>query len=503
MDGRVTRGRAFRWGGARKWLACGAVLLLSACATMFAGGVSKKEFLSIENAVSGHIAHLASDEFMGRRPGTDGERLTLDYMVRQLAAYGLESGTNDPANPWLAPVTLISNTPIEGRVELKVGRKRFVLPEGDAAAFTTRRRSLVDGGEVIFVGWDADNVADDLVKGRVVLMVSTRGRNRDRRDNIFEKGASAVISVVGNREDLEDVRQFSGGERLLLPSEERDVLNAYVTEAAIADALGKSRWDKLVAASESDDFEPQLLKVLATVEASSAQREVVSHNLIGRLPGRIPQSGEVLLLAHWDHFGTCGAEADADRLCNGAADNASGVAVMLELARRLAEHGPYDRDVYVLGTTAEEWGLLGAKAFVEDPPMPLDSIVAAFNFDTVAIAPVGAPVGFVGEGRTPLDGVIAEVMSEMGRTLGSRVLAEQYLQRQDSWVLLQRDVPAVALSNAFGDEGALNPYLKTRYHRASDEIAGIELGGAVEDLLLHERIVRRLANLATYPATGE
>ena len=206
-----------------------------------------------------------------------------------------------------------------------------------------------------------------------------------------------------------------------------------------------------------------------------------------------------MLLAHWDHFGTCGAEGDPDRLCNGAADNASGVAVMLELARRLAANGPHDRDIYVLATTAEEWGLLGAKAFADSPPLPLEGIVAAFNFDTVAISSQGQVVGFVGEGRTRLDDVIIDTIRAEKRRIGSRILAEQFLQRQDGWVLMQRDVPAVVISSAFGDEDVLNRFLAERYHQAGDQIETLELGGAVSDLLLHAALVRRVADVSEYP----
>ena len=100
-------------------------------------------------------------------------------------------------------------------------------------------------------------------------------------------------------------------------------------------------------------------------------------------------------MSHWDHLGVCREDGELDRICNGAVDNASGMALVIELARRLAADGPFDRDIYVLGTTSEELGLLGAKAFVEAPSVPLDSIIAGFNFDTVAIAHNGQKLGFL------------------------------------------------------------------------------------------------------------
>jgi len=173
---------------------------------------------------------------------------------------------------------------------------------------------------------------------------------------------------------------------------------------------------------------------------------------------------------------------------------------MLELARLLAASGPHDRDIYVLATSAEEAGLLGARAFVANPPMPLDTIVAAFNFDSVAIAPAGGKVGFVGEGQTPLDAIVTQVVSESEREFGDKGYANSFLKRQDGWVLLERGVPSVMITSAFASEIVLGPYLASNYHSPSDEVDAVELGGAIEDLLLHAELVRRIADTSLYPA---
>jgi Zn-dependent M28 family amino/carboxypeptidase len=206
----------------------------------------------------------------------------------------------------------------------------------------------------------------------------------------------------------------------------------------------------------------------------------------------------VLLLGHWDHLGECAPPGAADRICNGAADNASGIAAMLELARRLKGGPPMGRDIYVLATTAEEAGLLGARAFVRDSPVPLASIVAAFNFDMVALAPAGSPLGFIGRGETPLDGVILDQIARSGRMIGDQALADSFLRRQDGWALLQGGVPTVLLSSTYGDRAVLDPFLGSRYHRTSDEAGTLELGGAIEDLLLHEALIRQIADPARY-----
>ena len=258
--------------------------------------------------------------------------------------------------------------------------------------------------------------------------------------------------------------------------------------------------EALVAAADEESFEPRSLEATIAIDARSSRREFASNNVLGLIPGARPDAGAVMLMGHWDHLGECGDAETGDLICNGAIDNASGIAVMLELSRRLAATGPHDRDIYVLATTAEEAGLLGARAFLEQSPIPLDSIVAVFNFDTVAIAPAGSPVGFIGEGRTAIDGIVLEALRDSGRELGNREFAESFIRRQDGWVFLEQGIPSVFLSTAFGSEILLGPYLQSDYHRPSDEIERIELGGAIDDLLLHEELVKRVANVATYPA---
>jgi Zn-dependent M28 family amino/carboxypeptidase len=221
------------------------------------------------------------------------------------------------------------------------------------------------------------------------------------------------------------------------------------------------------------------------------------------LPGRNPDAGAVLMMAHWDQFGLCGDQAadddERDGICNGAVDNASGLAFVTELAKRLGNGRALDRDVYFVATTAEEWGLLGARAFTRDPPLPLDSIVAAFNVDTIGLAPRGGDVAILGEGLTPLDDEVGAVIERMGRSVEESDFAAQYVQRQDGWALLQSDVPTLMVSSAFARPDLMRRYTSGRYHSPSDEIDDIELGGAAEDLLLHLELVRHFASISAHP----
>ncbi len=482
-----------------------ASLMLAACARAPVASAPPPERSAIAARLSADIAMLASDDFAGRKPGTPGEEKTLAYLEQRFAEVGLLSGTGDPGSYWRMPVDLVAATPLSGKLILARGRTALVVPEEEVAVYTRRRRALAAGGPatgvpVVFVGRGEGPVAPETVAGAVVVLIGAEGREPARMAATYSEKATAVITVLPDAAAVAAVRATREAERVRLASEEVDTLSAYVTEGALAQVLGKANWQRLRARSEESDFTPIEIQLAISIEATADRREFASANLAGMIPGRIPGSGAVLVLAHWDHLGECGEPDAADRVCNGAVDNASGLAVMLELARRLKAGPPPDRDIYFLATSAEEAGLLGARAFVKAPPVPLASILAAFNLDMLALAPEGSPVGFIGEGRTPLDAVIRAEIARSGRAIGDRALAESFLARQDGWVLLERDVPAVLLSSAFGSRDVLQPFLQSGYHRPSDMAGGIELGGAIDDLLLHERLVRLLADAERYPA---
>src|SRR3546814_2877457 len=176
--------------------ALGLAPLAGACSST--GGLrdAQADFISIESNMRGHILRLASEEFGGRRPGTDGESLTLDYIEGELKRAGYVSGTNDPGNFWRAPVPLVRTMPVSSRIEIRVGKNRTVLPVAQAAAFTGGRRGLIEGGEILFVGRQSASVSDEEVRGRIPLMLPEPGQHPARRATLFGKGAAAALTLV-------------------------------------------------------------------------------------------------------------------------------------------------------------------------------------------------------------------------------------------------------------------------------------------------------------------
>ncbi len=456
-----------------------------------------------------HIEILASDDFDGREPGTDGEAKTLRYLGKQWFDIGLVSGTNDPGHEWFAPVTLVAREPDSSAARfLRKGARSTVSPPG-VLVLTSGKRSLVRNVPMLFLGKGRgrDYTRTELA-GRVAVVLDGDTPDGERQNDLLALGASAVLTVLDGERSLDQVaaRRKRSGYALSDDSLGGD-LEAFITREAMAALLkGTSRsFDMLEAAASKPDFVPIALDMTASFEATTREATIHTHNLIGKLPGKKQDSGAVLFVAHWDHFGECGEAPAEDVICNGAIDNASGVAALTEVARRLARAPQLDRDVYFLATTGEELGLLGAHAFAENPPLPLGRIVAAFNIDSIAVAPRGTPFAIVGRGMTGLDGEIAKVAKAERFKLRSGDDANEYARRQDGWALLQHDIPAVMVTTAYGDIDRMRAFFDGDYHRPSDDLEHmakpLELGGAADDVKMLTALGRWFADVRRVPVS--
>lgn len=203
----------------------------------------------------------------------------------------------------------------------------------------------------------------------------------------------------------------------------------------------------------------------------------------------------MLLTAHWDTTTSCGIDGDADRICNGAVDNASGTAALIAIAGRIVAEGPFECDIVFVATTAEEQGLVGARALSRLSIAAPDRIAAILNLDTVAVAGPTAPVAVIG-GTPELKALIAEVAREQGRVFDGDAEADSFARRQDGWVFAEQGIPAALVSGSFSDMAVLEKYVSAHYHRASDQVEVANFGGAAADVRLHVELVRRFADPA-------
>jgi len=489
-----------------------AVLALAALAFAApgAGKDAPRRESPVEAALRAHIAVLASDAFEGREPGTNGENLTLRYLAREWFRIGLVSGTNDPGNAWFAPVELIEREPARSLAAFQRNRRALPLAADGVLALTSGSRQLLENAPLLFVGHalGPPPMRGELA-GRIAVLLDSLPAGTDpasaegRQDKLLEAGASAVLTLLDGERTLETIRARRGRAGYALAGDRLGGdLEAFADRDYAMRLLGAD-YEPLRRAATEPGFMPRVLPLTGTLEATTRETRISTHNLIGRLPGRFPERGAVLISAHWDHFGICAEPPAEDLVCNGAIDNASGLAVLTEIARGLARGKKLDRDVYFLATTAEELGLLGAHAFAENPPLPLDGIVAAFNIDSPALAPRGRPITIIGHGLTPLDGDIAKVAKREKRRMEQSSAAETFLRRQDGWALLQHDIPAVMVSSSYSDAAMVERFMEETYHRPGDEAGpGLQLGGAADDVAFHLALVRWFGTVKSWPGRG-
>ena len=451
----------------------------------------------------GHIAELASDAYEGREPGTEGEAKTLRYVGQQWSNFGLVSGTNDPGHPWFAPVTLVGRQPDTSRAVFARRGKRVYVPQDQVLVLTSGKRALIENAPLVFVGNGRKIIARADLAGRVAVLLDGGIDDSTRQNALLGAGASGVLTVLDGERSIANIAvRRKRAAYALAGAELGGDIDAFISAAALGGALTgtKTSVASLQAAAAKPDFIAAPLDLTISLEATSRETRIHTHNIIGKLPGKRAGLGAVLLVAHWDHFGTCAQPPAEHLICNGAIDNASGVAVLIEVARRLARGPQGDRDVYFLATTGEELGLLGAQAFAENPPLPLGEIVAAFNIDSVAIGPADQPFAIVGRGLTALDPVIAQVARQQKKKLVENDQANAYVRRQDGWALIQHDVPAVMVSSSWSDPARVERFMDTDYHRPTDVLkASIELGGAADDVEFLTALVRWFGDMRRVP----
>ncbi len=497
---RVLRSRVL---GNRVLAAFGAAFVLSGCATTpLPAPPSVPSLDEVETRLADDIAQLSTDDFAGRYPGSQGEAKTQRWLIDRFSQIGLEPGAG--AGDWTQEFKLVRRQP-----PAEAGASTATITHGSRSISVSQGLIAIHPGEdratltdVPIVGLDPElkELQPRSLVNRALALPSIYLRKLYSQldaaaprvllltTEADEEYQTAAAMISRGRWRLES--DTSGPAVLLLSPQESNRLMDLVGENAFrhADGLGVIAYDTILKATIAQKVD-----------------RIETANVIGRIPGKVQGAGAVMVLAHWDHLGDdCGPPDAADRLCNGAVDNASGIAVMTEAARIALRDGPLDRDVIVLATSSEEFGLLGAKAFVADPPVPLPTIAAAFNLDTMAIAPRGTPVVVLGAGKTQLDYGISEVARVQGRKVVPSDMQDAFLPRQDGWILLRDGVPTVLVSSALADTAAFESFMSGPYHHANDEVnPELELGGAAEDTLLHAALLRYFGSVTTYPGAGE
>ena len=482
-----------------------------------------------------HIRVLASDEFEGRAPGTPGEERTLDYLLKQFKAFALKPGNPDGTYFQNVPLVGITGQPAASLVAR--GKPLEIFLPRDCVIWSRRVTPIiaVKDTDVIFVGYGVvapeyqwDDFKDVDVRGKTVLMLVNDPPIPDPNDpakldeNMFKgrgmtyygrwtykyeiaskKGAAAAIivhetgpagypwAVVVGSNTRENMDLQSAGKNT-----NRVAIEGWVTADTAVKLCAAAGQDFLALKQRAlrRDFRPVPLDVKATWSVTNKWREISSRNVLGKLEGSEPKLRDELIIytAHWDHLGR-NTNLQGDQIYNGAVDNASGTAALLELAEAFAKTRP-KRTVLFLSVTAEEKGLLGAKYYATHPLYPLERTIANINIDGVNVWGRTRDLGLVGVGQSTLEDMLNTFVEAAGRKLLPEAEPEKgYYYRSDHFEFAKVGVPALYTDKGidyigkpadFGKKKRAE-YIENDYHKVSDETKpDWNLSGAVDDIRL-------------------
>jgi hypothetical protein len=492
-------------------------------------------------AIRGHIRYLASDLLEGRGTGTRGYDLAASYVASQFESVGLEPGAAD--GTWRQTVSFRRGVPdpAKCRVTLTRGGVEAGLASGEEAICwgdPVRTSGSATGG-LVFVGYGVsapergyDDYAGVDVKGKVVVLVTGApptfpsderafyGSRLAKREDAAARGAVAVIGLA----PPEERGRFPWKKELLYA---RHGVTGWLDEtgkpfgfggglAGVA-SLSPSGIAKLFAGSPRplDDALKSIasgkpasfdLATQAHLEFASRHEDFKADNVIGMLRGSDPKlaAEAVVLSAHLDHIGT-ESEGDGDRINNGAYDNASGIANLIETARAFSLAKRPARSVLFVAVAGEEMGLLGSDYFARHPPTKL---VADVNLDmALTLFPISDMIAFGAEHST-MGEVVAAATKEVGLTLSPDPFPQESLfVRSDHYCFVKQGIPAVMLSTGLKsadpkqDGAALYMnWLKSVYHSPADDMNQVFVwDSAVKIARVNVMIAMRVANAPTTP----
>jgi Zn-dependent M28 family amino/carboxypeptidase len=488
---------------------------------------------------------LSSDEFAGRGPGEIGEQQTVAYLAKSFAAAGLEPGGVDGL--WTQPVPLVRLDRLPGaQLSLTVGGKVLPLAVGEEATLGLRNAGrteivnapLVFGGYGVVDaarGWDAYAGVD--LAGKIVVVLANDPDFEADRDLGFEGRRMVLAGRVGSK----FAAAARAGAAGVLVIHEDAAASYPFAQVASGDALpgmvlaplqpsalqfaGWLRRDVALAALAQCGLQLETLKrqarspsfrafpiagALLSASGELVATDFVSHNVIARLPGTKRPNEYVLYGAHWDANGRNGPDASGDGIRNGAVDNATGTATVLEIARAFARGPRPARTIVFAAWTAEEKGLLGAEYYAANPVYPLATTAAVINLDPHVVLPAARDVELIGGGRTDLETRLAEAAARVGLRITPEPNPEAgWYFRSDHFPFAKQGVPAIAFRAGrdlvAGGTAAGNAWVEAynsrHYHQTTDEFdPGWTFAGTAQEGAVAYEVGRMLGDDDGWPA---
>jgi Zn-dependent M28 family amino/carboxypeptidase len=494
--------------------------------------------VKLEN-LENHIKTLASDEFMGRMPFTEGETKTINYLRDEFEKLGLQPGNG---NEYFQEVPLVEITAKVSPL-MKISGGKEDLEFNYWKEFVTLTRRVTDSvdvqdSELIFAGYgivapeyDWNDYENLDVEGKtVVVLVNDPGFGTT--DSSFFKGNEMTYYGRWTYKYEEAARQGAtgciiihetapasypwfvvqggwSGPNMYLQSKDNNM-----SRCAIEGWISKEAAEKLFSNAGMDEydyfeegrkreFESFSLKQNCSVSLTNSIERSTSNNVMAKLEGKTRPEEYIIYTAHWDHFGF-GTVVEGDSIYNGAVDNASGTAALIELARCYSElQEKPDRSVLFLAVTAEEQGLLGAAHYAANPVYPPQNTIANINMD--AFRPIGRTKDFVivGYGQSELEDLATVAAEKQGRYVSPYPKPEEgSFFRSDHFCFAKIGVPALygkggtdhrEKGKEYGEE-MYAKYTAEDYHKPSDEWKeSLNIEGVVEDVQVFFEVGYRLA----------
>ena len=497
-----------------------------------------------------HVKELSSDKFEGREPGTVGGELTKKYIKESFKSSGLQPIKKDFLLE--VPLSKMEVNLDESYLKFKKAKDQRILIPGEETVFWSKRVKEtieVKDSEVLFVGygivapeyeWNDYEGID--VEGKTLIALINDPGFKTQDPNLFNgnamtyygrwvyrfeeaarQGAEALIIIHETAPasyPWKVVQNSWSGKQIDLKRPnlgmDRIKVEGWITDAVAEELFSEAGLDleQLKEDALSSNFKPVPLKGFKmNAKLSNDLSFSVSHNVGGIKVGSQRPDEYVLMIAHWDHLGKRESHSPSnDQIYNGAVDNATGVAGVIELANSF-KNVALDRSLLFLAVTAEESGLLGSQYFAEYPPIELSNIVAGYNFDGILPTGKTRDVVVVGYGASELENILEEELNELDMYITPDPAPEKgFFYRSDHISFAKKGVPMLYADGGVDiNDGGLevgskmsNDYTQYHYHQPSDEYQDSwDLSGFKDHLEITRNMVLRLANSEEWPGWYE
>lgn len=522
-----------------------ASILLVTCSTQENKAVQQAENSINTIDMTTHVRILASDDFQGRKPFTEGETKTIEYLAQEYEKIGLKAPYNGDSYFQQVPMVEIGYQPSES-INLKTAKGNLELNHiKDYLAETPHivEEVNIDNAEIVFAGYGIvapeynwDDYAHIDVKDKIVLVLVNDPGFGTQDPNLFNgnamtyygrwvykyeeaarQGAKGIWVVHSTKPAGYPWGSLSNtsGSNLYLLSENNNAdqcaLTGWITEEACTKIFKYNNFDfnKIKEEAASNAFKAFSLNTQLNLTIKNRLKYDISNNVVGIIEGKERNDECIVYTAHWDHFGI-GPAQDGDSIYNGAADNALAVACMLETAKAFAEAPQPQRTVVFVSVTAEETGMLGSNYYANNGLFAPNKTVANLNYELPL--PIGRmkDVTITGFGQSELDEYVERFAKEQDRYIAPESSPENGMYyRSDHFSSAKMGIPSLFIkgwqdSREHGKAWAkqkVDEYWATAYHKPADEFdeATADLSGNVEDAKLFFKIGWQLANEDRFP----